>query len=204
MIPDIFCVFCGLKIGRAAECPACRAPNLYAGKDPPLTVAVVPPVFDDTATTPRPPPLEEQPPLPPPPPAPAEAPRAPGPPAEEGRQTILLPKDGDRHTIAWPPPPIGKLVRVAPPGDDIVLRDGACTVGGDRRRCDVLVDGEAVSGCHARLECSRTTAGSRVVVRDEHSRNGTFVNEKQIQECELKPDDEIRFANIRFRFKAGV
>ncbi|HZM69236.1 MAG TPA: FHA domain-containing protein [Candidatus Cryosericum sp.] len=69
----------------------------------------------------------------------------------------------------------------------------ASTVIG-RVESDVNVDDPEVSRQHARLEIQ----GSRVVLRDLGSTNGTFVNEVKVAEVELQDRSEFRIGGTHF------
>jgi serine/threonine-protein kinase len=59
---------------------------------------------------------------------------------------------------------------------------------------DVEIDDPEASRGHAAVECF----GSRVVVRDLQSTNGTFVGEGRVEQAELTSHDEFRIGRTRF------
>ncbi len=69
-----------------------------------------------------------------------------------------------------------------------------------RRRLVLGIPGASVSRHHARLARSQ----SSWVVRDENSRNGTFVNGRLVQRHELVDGDVIDCGNTLFRFRATL
>ena len=67
-------------------------------------------------------------------------------------------------------------------------------IGRDRGN-DVVLDAPTVSRYHAQLERS----GQRYRLRDLHSANGTFVNDRRVEgEAWVSPDDSIRIGPYRF------
>lgn len=78
--------------------------------------------------------------------------------------------------------------------EDVVL-DDVITVGRERD-CSLRIQDKRISRHHARI----TVVGTRVVVEDLRSTNGTFVNGKRIEQSEpIWPGDELRFNNLTFR-----
>jgi len=78
---------------------------------------------------------------------------------------------------------------------DIVLRQGAGTVGADTS-CDYVVDLDAVSGTHAKLEIR----GRKVMVTDLGSTNGTSVGHMKVRPNmpqQLGPGKKVVFGDIR-------
>ena len=69
-----------------------------------------------------------------------------------------------------------------------------------RRRLILGIPGASVSRYHARLARSQ----SSWVLRDENSRNGTFVNGRLVQRHELLDGDVIDCGNTLFRFRATL
>lgn len=53
--------------------------------------------------------------------------------------------------------------------------------------CAVRLDGRHISRIHARME----KRGDSMVIRDNGSRNGIFVNGQNVREAVLRPDDEV-------------
>ncbi len=60
---------------------------------------------------------------------------------------------------------------------------------------DLIISDPTVSRRHARI----VQEGGTLVLYDEGSTNGTFVNEQRITRQPLKPGDVVRFGNVRFR-----
>jgi predicted component of type VI protein secretion system len=86
------------------------------------------------------------------------------------------------------------LVEIRPSHDSRVELQGDQTIG--RERCEVIVDNPLVSRQHAALRTGRDT----VILEDLGSRNGTFVNDQQIDgPRELAPGDEIRIGETVWR-----
>ncbi len=129
----------------------------------------------------------------PPQPARAMPPRAPGPP--EGEGTI---RAGAGPTLALPP---GKRVSLAiltgpRQGEVFVLERPQILIGRaeGQANAQVEVPDPEMSRAHAVLECH----GSRLVVRDMGSTNGTFVGEARITEKEIENRGEFRVGRTRF------
>jgi diguanylate cyclase (GGDEF)-like protein len=102
--------------------------------------------------------------------------------------------------LIYPPGP--SLGRRFPIGDkEVVLGRGA--------DCDVLLDRDAVSRRHARIERlerngasgSGGEGGWRVV--DLGSTNGTYVNDVPVQERALRDGDRVKIGNTIFKFLMG-
>lgn len=62
---------------------------------------------------------------------------------------------------------------------------------------DLVIDAVDVSREHAELR----RLGATWKLRDLGSRNGSWVNGRQVTEAVLQPGDELRFGNTRFRFE---
>lgn len=60
--------------------------------------------------------------------------------------------------------------------------------------CDIQLPANHVSRQHAEVH----VADGRLLVRDLHSANGTYINRKKIMDGELKPGDEVRFDTFSF------
>jgi hypothetical protein len=61
--------------------------------------------------------------------------------------------------------------------------------------CDITIPGTHLSRKHAEL----AVKGSKLLIKDLNSSNGTYVNDKKITDAELKPGDTIRFDVLVFR-----
>ena len=83
----------------------------------------------------------------------------------------------------------------------ILLRAGHTTIG-RAADCEVVLDDPRISRQHATI----TSAGQQYHVRDAGSLNGTFVNGRRVLAAattRLQTGDELRFADLRFRFVSG-
>ncbi len=69
---------------------------------------------------------------------------------------------------------------------------------GRQHDCDIPVPAEEISRHHARLQ----VAADGVLVEDMNSANGTFINDKRIQNGLLKPGEELRLDTVRFMLVA--
>jgi pSer/pThr/pTyr-binding forkhead associated (FHA) protein len=85
-----------------------------------------------------------------------------------------------------------QLAPVAP-GRPFMLRRRLTVVGRDPT-ADLRLDHAQVSGIHARI----LRHGSRVVLRDTGSRNGTTINDVAVSEAALAPGDRVSFGDIAF------
>jgi hypothetical protein len=74
--------------------------------------------------------------------------------------------------------------------------DGWITVG-RAPTSDILLDEPFVSSTHARL----VPRGQFYVVEDLGSTNGTFVNEKEVTEAQLRLDSRLRIGETVFRYE---
>lgn len=70
----------------------------------------------------------------------------------------------------------------------------AVTFVGRRQDCDMCIPLSVVSRRH----CEIYTEHNKVHVRDLKSRNGTLVNEKSIEETQLKAGDVLRIGPVKF------
>ncbi|MCD7737310.1 MAG: FHA domain-containing protein [Lachnospiraceae bacterium] len=62
----------------------------------------------------------------------------------------------------------------------------------------MILTSSTVSRMHARLERRE----NQYYLKDMNSKNGTFVNGRRLmplEECELKKDDKVAFADIEYR-----
>lgn len=156
-------------------------------------------------------------PPPPPPPQPAQAPPPPAiaqtpPPAGMPAAPVPVPPGGGRHTTMMSMDEMkraagskGKLVGWLisytrnPDGEDFKLRAGYNRMGANPA-CDIVVDDETVSGSHAIL----VFRDGRCLIKDDLSRNGTFVNGKEITEAHpLQSYDQIRVGNTILTYVAA-
>ena len=208
---SLYCSFCGKSIGPVAACPSCGADNVFLHVTPPDWV--VEELADDTKLAP--PVGQRRPRADPavamasraaaPSPAPASSSAAQDEPRDDA--TMPLPSNDDRTV------PIGAatgnpVVAVficqdqCSPGQELrhELREGDTTVG--RRGTQVVVPSEHVSKKHALVRIERAPSGGhRILLSDQGSGNGTFVNGEQLAQGEpreVRDNDAIMFANVRF------
>ena len=90
------------------------------------------------------------------------------------------------------------LVRIHPPGIEnsvIPLRDAETSLGRDPD-CTISLADDFLSRTHAVIE----VGPDRVVVRDDQSLNGTFVNDFRISTCPLVEGDQVRIGGHIFKF----
>ena len=86
-----------------------------------------------------------------------------------------------------------------PDGEDFKLRAGYNRMGANPA-CDIVVEDETVSGSHAIL----VFRDGRCLIKDDLSRNGTFVNGKEITEAHpLQNYDQIRVGNTILTYVAA-
>jgi pSer/pThr/pTyr-binding forkhead associated (FHA) protein len=85
-----------------------------------------------------------------------------------------------------------KLISISPKGTRKVFPLVApVTVFGRQADCDLQIQLGEISRQH----CEIQTAGSKVILKDRDSANGTFVNGQKITEQELKAGDVFSLAN---------
>jgi hypothetical protein len=84
---------------------------------------------------------------------------------------------------------------IIPPGVVFPL-EGWINVG-RATTSDIVLDEQFVSSTHARL----VPRGQFYYVEDLGSTNGTFVNEKQVTEAQLKMDSRLRIGETTFRYE---
>ena len=80
-------------------------------------------------------------------------------------------------------------------GDHFVLSSAITTIG-RHADSDIALDDITVSRRH----CEVLIDGGRFVVRDVGSLNGTYVNQKRVDEIELSQGDELQIGKFRFVF----
>ena len=73
------------------------------------------------------------------------------------------------------------------------------SVVGRTEDCDVRVDHKSVSKQH----CVLVKADGLLLVRDLGSTNGTRVNGRRVRRAALLPNDQLSFANLRYRVHVG-
>ena len=84
-----------------------------------------------------------------------------------------------------------------PAGKDFKLFEGRTKVG-KIDSCNIILNDPGISEEHALIYVK----DGKVLLQDELSLNGTFVNGKKVEErVTLKDNDEIKFGNISFKLK---
>lgn len=78
---------------------------------------------------------------------------------------------------------------------EIALIQGEMTIG-SAPSCDIFIDSLAINPKHATI----TTTGNESVIRDCGTSDGTFINNKQVQEHLLVDSDDIRIGKHNLRF----
>ena len=92
--------------------------------------------------------------------------------------------------LAPPAEPLGVQAFFLMPGEEtaprrIPLKTPRTIFG--RTGADVDLSDDTVSGRHFQVEA----LGHEFFIRDLHSRNGTFLNGRNVRHCELRPGDEV-------------
>ena len=119
---------------------------------------------------------------------------------EADRKTIIAPdallqKQASRGKL------VGWLISYSgnPDGQDFRLYAGYNRLGANPV-CDIVIDDDTVSGSHAILVYRE----GRCLIKDDLSRNGTFVNGREITEAHpLQNYDQIRVGNTHLTFVAA-
>ncbi len=94
---------------------------------------------------------------------------------------------------------VGWLVSydIDPAGIDFKLYKGRIKIGRSKH-CEIIVNDSTISEEHVLLLCK----DEKIILQDELSANGTFVNGKQIEERVLLEDgDEIKLGSVTFIIK---
>ncbi|MBO0861474.1 MAG: FHA domain-containing protein [Chloracidobacterium sp.] len=112
------------------------------------------------------------------------------------RRTIMLsdqstPRKSKGRIVGW-------LITYSnnPDGDDFRIYAGYNRIGANPV-CDVQIEDETVSGSHAII----VYRDGRCLIKDDLSRNGTFVNGKEITEAQpLQCYDQVRVGNTTLTF----
>ncbi|MFN0108317.1 MAG: FHA domain-containing protein [Blastocatellia bacterium] len=121
-------------------------------------------------------------------------------PAMDDRRTIVVADQADApHSSKGQI--VGWMISFSrtPDGEDYRLHSGYNRIGANPV-CDIVLEDETVSGSHAIIVYRE----GRFLVKDDLSRNGTFVNGREISEAHpLQSYDEIRFGNTVMTFVAA-
>jgi DNA-binding NtrC family response regulator len=96
-------------------------------------------------------------------------------------------------------PAQGFLIPFSQPGRPSVSVTDFLTIGRDSS-CQLIVEDSYVSSRHARIE--RKTGG--YVLRDLHSRNGTYLNGSRVTEAIISTNDRLRFGETVFVFSEAA
>lgn len=72
---------------------------------------------------------------------------------------------------------------------------GSCTIGRNEGN-DIVISDSTVSPSHARIEMR----GDKIILHDNNSINGTWVNDERIEEKALSDGDEIRVGGVILKF----
>lgn len=156
----------------------------------------------DPPAPPQPPPPQMTPPQSAPmPPLPASNMPPVGAPPGGGRHTSMMAVDEVKRALGSKGKLVGWLVNYGrnPDGEDYKLRAGYNRMGANPA-CDIVVEDETVSGSHAIL----VFRDGRCLIKDDLSRNGTFVNGKEITEAHpLQNYDQVRVGNTTFTYVAA-
>ena len=174
------------------------AEELPVGSAAVQAIPVSPPPASSTRETPPAAPPQ----APPSPPQVAQAaPSPPSAPPASGRNTSVMSLDDAKRALSAKGKLVGWLVSYTrnPDGEDFKLRAGYNRLGANPA-CDVVVEDETVSGSHAIIVFRE----GRCLIKDDLSRNGTFVNGKEITEAHpLQSYDQIRIGNTTLTFVAA-
>jgi hypothetical protein len=115
---------------------------------------------------------------------------------------VESPEDAAADGIALDALPPGTALLVVKRGPNTgsrFLLDSDLTVVGRRPDSDIFLDDVTVSRRHAEFKRN----GSRFVVRDVGSLNGTYVNRDRIEEVALNGGDEVQIGKFRLVFLQG-
>lgn len=135
--------------------------------------------------------------VPPPPPAPRPV-RESHTADQPDRRTIVVASPADEPGVKGKGKIIGWLITYTrnQEGVDYRLRVGFNRIGA-HPACDLVMDDETVSGSHAVV----VFRDGRCLIKDELSRNGTFVNDVEVTEARvLQNYDQIRVGNTTLIF----
>ncbi len=104
----------------------------------------------------------------------------------------------DGEVLEDTPVPILKGTKGPTKGLEIELQEGDNDVGRDPSLY-LVIDDPSVSRQHARL----VVEAGKFTLIDMHSSNGTFVNNRRVDQAQLTSGDLVRFGNLEFRFMYG-
>jgi hypothetical protein len=131
-------------------------------------------------------------------------------PHDESETTVTLQAVDDRGeapdeepTVTFVGVPLGQGVLVVKRGPNVGARfplDKPVTRAGRHPESDIFLDDITVSRRHAELE--RRPDGS-VVIRDDGSLNGTYVNRERIEEQTLAGGDEVQIGKFKLVYLAA-
>jgi pSer/pThr/pTyr-binding forkhead associated (FHA) protein len=68
------------------------------------------------------------------------------------------------------------------------------TLIGRRQECDLCIPLSVISRKHCELSIDQ----NKLMIRDLHSKNGTLVNDKPVEDAHLNPGDRINFGPVTF------
>lgn len=113
-----------------------------------------------------------------------------GPPGPGVRTMALVAGGSSGAAIGWLVPLKG------PSRGELITLKPSSTVGKDPT-CDVCFNDPFMSGRHATIR-----AQNGLFVLEDHSTNGTFVNDRRVQRHELVDNDFVKFGQTMVKFKA--
>ena len=117
------------------------------------------------------------------------------------RGTMVISTDEMKKSLTAKGKLVGWLVSYArnPDGEDFKLYAGYNRLGANPA-CDIVMDDDTVSGSHAII----VFRDGRFLIKDDLSRNGTFVNNKEVTEAHpLQSYDQVRLGNTAMTFVAA-
>jgi hypothetical protein len=124
-----------------------------------------------------------------------------GTPPVGNRGTMVISTEEMKKSLTSKGKLVGWLVSYArnPDGEDFKLHAGYNRIGANPA-CDIVIDDDTVSGSHAII----VFRDGRFLIKDDLSRNGTYVNNKEVTEAHpLQSYDQVRFGNTVLTFVAA-
>ena len=104
----------------------------------------------------------------------------------------------DQVASAAGPSDYGRLVGITPaPGQSYPIREPVSLIGRGKDTAVTVID-HSVSRIHAKLT---VTQNGDFVLQDLRSSNGTFVNDRRIEQNVLRHGDRVRFGSTEFHFE---